>query len=300
MEEYILLLLLLTSVFMFASTQQNNKYKKTAAADDTVQPIEYNTNFFPGVDNQCFEYGNYYFYIDTDSVKNANAKSKFKPVTIDSDNNIKLDDKSSYTWIYGTTNGIPKLFLTKCITINEATNKHSIILSNVVKEHNNFELRGAGELSTDYEFYDTYMINSLSGSYMHGLNERRQNNILQEVKSLLQTNENTVFIKSVTNGTFINAENTPYTRESLEELLDSGITFKVYGTPQECKEASQYKKKLAREMAKYDVSLNIWKKCGNLTEKPERPSLKPPEYIPINNKYDLYKLLSKITTIVKE
>lgn len=221
----------------------------THSADDTIAIL--------AIQDQCFEYNGKYIYINPESVNSVIEEGKL-PIFIIDENQDKLLESGIYTWVYGNALGQPKkLYVMKCITTNETTNKHLHILKSIIDKYNKFNLIGAGELKVDNT---DYIINGLSGTFMADVEPANQIKILKEVSEFLNNAE----IDSSMN-TFINVENLPFTEDRLIEMLNLGIGFIVYNTQSECKKALAYK----RNRAKWEMRISLGLDPGEEVTFPE-------------------------------
>jgi len=227
------------------------KRPKTAALEEPSDVFTHsadNTITMPGIQDQCFEYDGKYIYINPESVNSVIEEGKL-PIFIIDENQDKLLEPGIYTWVYGNALGQPKkLYVMKCITTNETTNKHLHILKSIIDKYNKFNLIGAGELKVDNTHY---IINGLSGTFMADVEPATQIKILREVSEFLNNAE----IDSSMN-TFINVENLPFTEDRLIEMLNLGIGFIVYNTKSECKKALTYKRNRAKWESRISLGLD--------------------------------------------
>jgi GR25 family glycosyltransferase involved in LPS biosynthesis len=236
--------------------------KTSAAAEDFTHGRDEEIPL-PGIENQCFEYNGKYIYIDPKSVDSAIKNDQFRITEIDKNEDKKLEN-GIYTWIYGNVPiqrnnivNVPrqpnKLYVMKCITINETGNKHLHILKEIIDKYTTFNLIGAGELKVEGADVErkNYTINGLSGTFMANIDLERQAEILEEVSKFFN---DTLIDFSM--DTFINVENLPFTEDALNKLLNRGIKLHLYNTHGDCKEVIRHKIKHAKWKARQGMGVS--------------------------------------------
>lgn len=234
--------------------------------------IDYSVNYSI-INEQCFNYNNFFIYIDTDSIKQAQLNSPLLEI----DN---LLNNSVYTWI--ACNLGPQqinYYFVECISKNEITNKHTNIAKKIYDLFNSdFEIYCAGEL---YINNTEVIINSMSGTYVAPdpndllISIEQQKFFLNNLQNELHKNKYTDVTIDCSLKTLINDVTMLMDYDRLVKLLQLKVVIYAYNNLDDCRYKRDLKNNEIKINTRNKQAIDTFKKIKRFNKQAIPPNLKP-------------------------